>query len=52
MRKSNLCEARAEAVKNFFHVSTFLHGDDTKVVFLINPDQECLIVIVPKKQQH
>ncbi len=47
--KRNLCEACAEAIEDFLHVATFLHGNNTKVVFLIHPDQECLVVVVPVK---
>uniref|UniRef100_A0A3P9CDS2 CARD domain-containing protein n=1 Tax=Maylandia zebra TaxID=106582 RepID=A0A3P9CDS2_9CICH len=29
------------------HVSSFLHADDTQMILLVHPNQECLIVIVP-----
>lgn len=47
-----LGKSSAEAFKHFLHVATFLHGDDTQVVLLIHPDQECLVIIVPSDRQH
>lgn len=44
-----LCKASAETSKHFFHIATFLHGDDTQVILLIHPHKECLLVIVPDK---
>lgn len=36
----------AESVENFLNSSTLLHGDDSKLIFLIDPDQESLGVIM------
>jgi len=36
-----------EPVKDRLHVAALLHGDDTGVVLLVNPDQEIFLVVVP-----
>ena len=36
-----------ESCKDLVHVPTLLHGDNSSVVFLVHPYQECLAVIVP-----
>lgn len=43
----HLLQANAEAPEDLPHVATFLHGDDTQVILLIDPHQEGLVVIVP-----
>lgn len=44
-----LVQANTEAPEDLFHVATLLHGDDTKMVLLIHPDQEGLFFIVPER---
>ena len=36
----------AESIKNFSDVSTLLHGNNSQLVFFINPDQESFIEIM------
>lgn len=45
--RADLGEASAEAGEHLPHVSSFLHADDTQMILLVHPNQECLIVIVP-----
>ena len=40
-------ETIAESSEDISHVPSFLHGDDSSVVFLVHPDQEVLLLIVP-----
>jgi hypothetical protein len=35
----------AESSEDFSNVSVFLHGDDSKLIFFIAPDEESLLVI-------
>lgn len=44
-----LCKACTETSEDLLHVAPFLHGDDTQVILLIHPHQECLVVVVPDK---
>lgn len=46
-----LLESSAEPLKHSLHVASFLHGDDPGVVFLIHPDQEGFLIVVPAKMQ-
>jgi len=43
----DLGEATAEAAEDGAHVSSLLHGDDTDVILLVDPDQEVLAIVVP-----
>lgn len=45
--RPDLGEAIAESGEHLLHVAPLLHGDDPKVVLLVDPHQEGLIVIVP-----
>ena len=36
----------AESVEDLLDASTWLHGDDSQLIFLVNPDQERLCIIV------
>ena len=36
----------AESLEYSFDISTWLHGDDSQLILLINPDEESLIFIV------
>ena len=42
----NLCCSNGESLENLADVGTLLHGDDTKLVLLIHPDEEGLCVVV------
>jgi hypothetical protein len=44
---SYLFESIAESVKDFLNVATLLHGNDTSMILLVNPDEEVLLVVVP-----
>lgn len=35
-----------QTVQDLADVASVLHGDDTQVIFLVDPDQKCLIVVV------
>ena len=39
----------AETLEDSFHVAVLLHGDDTTMILLVDPDQEGLVVIMPVK---
>merc|ERR1719158_1955656 len=36
----------SEPLKDLLHISSHLHGDDTQLIFLVDPDEEGLFVIV------
>lgn len=46
----NLYQASAEALKHSLYVASFLHGDDTGVILLIDPHKEGLLMIVPRRR--
>jgi len=41
------CEALTEAAEHFLDVATLLHGDDSQMILLVNPNQEGLVIVVP-----
>lgn len=43
-----LFKTSAEPFKHSLHVSSFLHGNDPSVILFIDPDQEVLLVVMPK----
>lgn len=43
-----LLQADTEASEDLLHVASLLHGDDTQVILLVHPDQEGLVVVVPR----
>ena len=43
----HLLETLTEALEDSSHVTTLLHGDDTGVVLLIDPDEEVLLIVMP-----
>lgn len=45
-----LLQANAETPEDLLHVAALLHGDDTQVILLVDPDQEGLVVVVPGLQ--
>ena len=42
----DLCSSDGESLEDLTDVGTLLHGDDTKLVLLIHPDEEGLCVVV------
>lgn len=42
----NIVDGSGQATENFSKVSSHLHGDETKMIFFIAPDQEGLGIIV------
>jgi len=42
----NTLDSLSQPGKNFPDITTHLHGDNTKLVLFIDPDQECFLVIV------
>ena len=40
-------QSLGEALEDTLDVASFLHGDDAGVVFLVDPNKEVLLVIVP-----
>lgn len=48
---AHLLQAPAEPLKDALHVTTLLHGDDARVVLLVDPDQEGLLIVVPGTEQ-
>lgn len=45
-----LFQSTAEPLKDTLHVATLLHGDHPGVVLLINPNEKCLLIVVPIKR--
>lgn len=46
-----LFESVAKSLKHSLHVAALLHGDNSGVVLLIDPDQEGLIIVVPEEKK-
>ena len=42
-----LLQSIAESRENLFHVAALLHRNDAQVVFLVHPDKEVFVLIVP-----
>lgn len=42
----NVSASSAESSEDFSNVSIFLHGDDSKLIFFIAPDEEVLLVVM------
>ena len=42
----NMRGGSAESLENSSDIGTWLHGNDSQLILLINPDEECLISIV------
>ena len=42
----NLLGGSAESIENFTDSSSLLHGDDSELIFFINPNEESLSSIV------
>ena len=43
----NLIESTTKAIKHRAHVSSLLHRDDTRVILLVYPNKEILVIVVP-----
>ena len=41
----NVCAGSAESVEDLSNTSSWLHGDDSKLIFFIAPNEESLLVI-------
>jgi hypothetical protein len=42
-----LLEAIAESGEDCLHVAVLLHGNDSEVIFFVDPNEEVLLIIVP-----
>jgi hypothetical protein len=42
----NLRCSSAKSIENFLNGCTWLHGNNSKLIFLIDPDQESLVIIM------
>lgn len=42
----NTGSTTGESVKDGMEISTLLHGDDTELILLVNPDEESLVLVV------
>jgi len=42
----NVSACSAESIENFGNASSRLHGNDSQLIFLVDPDQECLSIIM------
>ena len=45
----HLFESSAEPLEHSLHVASLLHGDDPGMVLLIDPNQEGLLIVVPRR---
>ena len=46
---SYLFKSTTESLKYSFHIASLLHRDYSGVVFLINPDEKSLVIIMPNE---
>ena len=44
---TDLFKAATESLKDGFDVAAFLHRDNTNLIFLVQPDQERLLKVMP-----
>jgi len=35
-----------ESLEDFVEISTLLHGNNSELIFFVNPDEECLLIVV------
>jgi len=42
----NMCCGAWESIKNSMDVGALLHGDNTELIFFVNPDEESLFFVV------
>ena len=42
----NVCACSGKSIKDCLKIGTVLHGDDSKLIFLINPNKEGLFLIM------
>ena len=48
---SYFLDTSGKSAEDTLHVAALLHGDDTDVVLLIDPDQEVLVCVVAEKEK-
>lgn len=49
---SYLFQSTTESLKYSFHIASFFHRDYPGVVFLINPDEKGLVIIMPNERRN
>ena len=49
---TDLFESAAEALEHRLDVAALLHRDDSHLIFLVDPDQERLLQVVPECNAH
>ena len=42
----NLGGSNRESLEYGTNISSWLHGDNTKLIFFVHPDKECLVVVM------
>jgi len=42
----NMCGSSAESVKDFLDSCSLLHGDDSELIFFVDPDEETLCIVM------
>jgi len=42
----NLANSTTKSVEDLLDVCTTLHGDDSQLIFFVNPHEECLVIVV------
>ena len=42
----DLLGCATKPIENFFDTSSWLHGNNSKLIFFVNPNQECFVIIV------
>ena len=42
----NLTSSNRESLEDLLDVGTLLHRDDSELIFFVDPDKECLVVVV------
>merc|ERR1719278_2343518 len=45
-RVLNSLDAPGKPLKHSLHVPTLLHGNDSQLILLVHPDQECFLLVV------
>jgi len=49
---TDLAESTAKPLKDGLDVSALLHGDDSHLILLVQPDEKRLVVVVPTHVIH
>ena len=42
----NSCSGSAESIEDVLNFGSFFHGDNSKLIFFVDPDEESLLIIV------